>query len=75
MNATKIVEGVPERSRGPTVLPHQIVDMLPDERLDDALDYLAELSEPDQPLSAETQAAIEEGLNDIRRGRTISLSE
>ena len=54
---------------------HQIVDMLPDERLDDVLDYLAELSEPDEPLSAETQAAIEEGLNDIREGRTISLEE
>ena len=54
---------------------HQIVDTLPDERLEDVLDYLAELSEPDQPLSAETRAAIEEGLDDIRNGRTISLDE
>jgi hypothetical protein len=54
---------------------HQIVDTLPDERLEDVLDYLAELSEPDQPLSAETRAAIEEGLDDIRNGRTIALDE
>ena len=54
---------------------HQIVDTLPDERLEDVLDYLAELSEPDQPLSAETRAAIEEGLDDIRNGRTVALDE
>jgi hypothetical protein len=54
---------------------HQIVDTLPDERLDDVLDYLAELSEPDEPLSADTCAAIEEGLDDIRNGRTITLEE
>ncbi|HLV96919.1 MAG TPA: hypothetical protein VKS44_17130 [Candidatus Acidoferrales bacterium] len=54
---------------------HQIVDTLPDECLEDVLDYLAELSEPDEPLSGETRAAIEEGLNDIRNGRTIALEE
>ena len=54
---------------------HQIVDTLPDERLEDVLDYLAELSEPDEPLSAETRAAIDEGLDDIRNGRTIALDE
>jgi hypothetical protein len=54
---------------------HQIVDTLPDERLEDVLDYLAELSEPEEPLSAETRAAIEEGLDDIRNGRTIPLEE
>jgi hypothetical protein len=54
---------------------HQIVDALPEERLDDVLDYLAEMSEPDEPLSGETRAAIEEGLNDIRNGRTIALEE
>jgi len=54
---------------------HQIVDALPDERLEDVLDYLAELSEPDEPLSGETRAAIEDGLNDIRNGRTIALEE
>lgn len=54
---------------------HQIVDTLPDERLEDVLDYLAELSEPDEPLSEETRAAIEEGLNDISNCRTITLEE
>ncbi len=54
---------------------HQIVDTPPEERLDDVLEYLAEMSEPDDPLSAETRAAIEEGLNDIRNGRSITLEE
>jgi hypothetical protein len=39
---------------------HHIVDTLPDEHLEDVLDYLAELSEPDEPLSGETRAVIEE---------------
>jgi hypothetical protein len=54
---------------------HQIVDALPEEQLEDVLDYLAELSEPDGPLGAETRAAIEEGLDDIRNGHTITLGE
>jgi hypothetical protein len=54
---------------------HQIVDTLPEERLDDVLDYLAEMSEPDEPLSGETRATVEEGLNDIRDGRMIALEE
>ena len=54
---------------------HQIVDKLPDERLDEVLDYLAELSEGEEPLSAETRAALAEGLDDIRNGRTITLEE
>ena len=54
---------------------HHIVDALPEEQLEDVLDYLAELSEPDEPLSAEKLAAIEEGLDDIRNGRTITLDE
>jgi predicted transcriptional regulator len=53
---------------------HQLVDELPEDRLADALDYLAELSDTDE-LSAETQTAIEEGLDDIRNGRTITLDE
>jgi hypothetical protein len=54
---------------------HQLVDTLPDGRLEDALDYLAELSEPDEPLSAEMLAAVEEAREDYRHGRTISLDE
>jgi predicted transcriptional regulator len=54
---------------------HQLVDTLPEEQLDDVLDYLAELQDGDEPLSAESQAAIEEGLDDIRNGRTVPLEE
>ena len=39
------------------------------------LDYLAELSEPNEPLSAETLAGIQEGLDDVRNGRTMSADE
>lgn len=53
---------------------HQLVDALPEERLDDALDYLANLNDTEE-LSTETQAAIEQGLTDIRNGRTITLEE
>ena len=53
---------------------HQLVDTLPEDRLDDVLDYLAELNDTDE-ISAETQAAIDEGLDDIRNGRTITLEE
>lgn len=53
---------------------HQLVDELPEDRLSDALDYLAELNDTDE-LSAETEAAIEEGMKDIREGRRITLEE
>lgn len=54
---------------------HQIIDALPEDRLPDVLDYLADLQGTDSSLYPETQAAIEEGLDDIRNGRTISLEE
>ena len=54
---------------------HQLVDTLPEDRLDDVLDYLAELQDGEEQLSAETQAAIEEGLDDVRSGRTVPLEE
>ena len=53
---------------------HQLVDTLPEDRLADVLDYLAELYDTGQ-ISAETEAAIQEGLDDIRNGRTITLDE
>jgi PHD/YefM family antitoxin component YafN of YafNO toxin-antitoxin module len=53
---------------------HQLIDALPEDRLADLLDYLAELSDTDE-LSPETQAAIQEGLEDIRQGRTVNLGE
>ena len=54
---------------------HQLVDALPESRLADALDYLADLQDTDVSLGPETQAAIEEGLDDVRNGRTITLQE
>ena len=54
---------------------HQLVDTLPENRLGDVLDYLADLADTDETLSADTEAAIEEGLDDIRNGRTIPLEE
>ncbi len=54
---------------------HQFIDMLPEDCLDDVLDYFTELSEGGEPLAAETQAGIREGLDDIRQGRTIALDE
>jgi predicted transcriptional regulator len=53
---------------------HELVDALPEDRLTDVRDYLAELSDTDD-LSSETKAAIEEGLDDIHNGRTITLEE
>jgi hypothetical protein len=54
---------------------HQLIDALPEDRLGDVLDYLADLQDEDASLSPETKAAIEEGLDDIRSGRTISLTD
>jgi hypothetical protein len=54
---------------------HRLVDKLPEDRLEDALDYLADLGDTDETLSAATEVAIEEGLADIRAGRTISLEQ
>lgn len=54
---------------------HQLVDTLPEDRLGDVLDYLADLGDAGETLSAETEGAIAEGLDDIRNGRTISLDE
>ena len=53
---------------------HQLVDTLPEDRLADLLDYLADLNDTDE-VSAETKAAIGEGLEDIRAGRTITIEE
>ena len=53
---------------------HQLVDTLPEDRLFDVLDYLADLNDTDE-VSAETKAAIGEGLEDIRAGRTITIEE
>ena len=54
---------------------HQLVDELSEDRLADALDYLADLNDTGETLSADAKAAVEEGLTDIENGRTISLKE
>ncbi len=53
---------------------HQLVDTLPEEHLADVLDYI-NLIEDDDTLTPEEEAAIEEGLEDFRQGRTISWEE
>jgi predicted transcriptional regulator len=53
---------------------HQLIDTLPEDRLADVFDYQANLNDTDD-ISAETEAAIEEGLQDIRAGRTITIEE
>ena len=53
---------------------HQLVDTLPEDRLADVLDYLADLNDTDD-VSPETKSAIAEGLEDIRTGRTITIEE
>jgi hypothetical protein len=53
---------------------YQLVDTLPEERLAEVLDYLADLNDADQ-VGEETKTAIQEGLEDIRDGRTITIEE
>jgi hypothetical protein len=53
----------------------QLIDALPEERLAEVRDFLAELQDEGTAIGPETAAAIEEGLDDIRNGRTISLAE
>jgi hypothetical protein len=54
---------------------HQLIDALPEDRLTDVLDYLADLQDSDESMSADTKTAIEEGLNDIKNVRVVSLGE
>jgi hypothetical protein len=53
---------------------HQLVDTLPEDQLADVFDYLADLNDTGD-ISTETEAAIEEGLEDIRAGRTLTIEE
>jgi hypothetical protein len=54
---------------------HQIIDALPEDRLANVLEYLADLRDEEDSIGPETKAAIEEGLDDIRNGRTIALAD
>lgn len=53
---------------------HQLVDTLPEERLEEALDFLDQL-EDDDTLTPEEEAAVERAEEDFRQGRTITLEE
>jgi hypothetical protein len=53
---------------------HSLVDALPEEHLEDARDYLAELNDSDE-LTPDTLAAVEEGMNDLRHDRAVTLEE
>ena len=54
---------------------HQVVDTIPESELDDLLDCLAEWSDSDEEISTATLGGIQEGLDDLRNGRTISHEE
>jgi hypothetical protein len=54
---------------------HQLIDALPEDRLADVRDYIADLRDEDTTLSSATAAAIEEGLDDLRNGRAMSLAD
>jgi hypothetical protein len=53
---------------------HKIVDALPEDRLTDLRDNLDDLQDGETSM-ADKNAAIEEGLDDIRNGRAITLPE
>lgn len=53
---------------------HELVEALPEDRLADVLDYLAELNDTGE-LSTETKKAIDEGMDDLRNGRTTTLDD
>ena len=56
---------------------HRLVDQLPASEWEHAKSVPEELCDDadDRPLSSETLASIERGLEDIRAGRTITLEE
>jgi PHD/YefM family antitoxin component YafN of YafNO toxin-antitoxin module len=53
---------------------HQLVDELSEDRLAEVLDYISELNDTCE-ISEETRKAIDQGLDDVRNGRTISLDD
>ena len=53
---------------------HQLVDALPEERLDGVLDYLNLLAD-DDTLSPEEEDALERAEADVREGRTVSWDD
>jgi predicted transcriptional regulator len=51
------------------------VKLHPRETYNEVIERLLECAVDDEPLTEETICAIEEGLEDIRKGRTIPMEE
>jgi len=51
------------------------VKLHPRETYNDVIERLLECTVDDEPLSEETLFAIEEGLEDIRKGRTVPMED
>jgi len=57
---------------------HRIVDELPEEELNELRRFLEDLAsgaQPDEPLSSELLAAVNEGLDDVQAGRTVAWDQ
>jgi hypothetical protein len=54
---------------------HVLVESLPDEAADDALDYLRWLAAESDTLTDDELSAVEQGEVEIARGETVSLSD
>ena len=54
---------------------HNLVDAVPDQDLENVLDYLAQLCEGEDYLDSTALVAVEEARDDYRFGRTIPLEE
>ena len=52
---------------------HHLVDDLPERQLQEVRQFVEDLKTEleEEPLSSETEAAIQEGLADIKAGRTV----
>jgi hypothetical protein len=54
---------------------HVLVESLPDEAADDALDYLRWLAAESDTLTDDELSAVQQGEGEIARGETVSLSD
>ncbi len=56
----------------------RLLDEMPEQQLGAVREFIEDLRSPaedDEPLSAETLAAIREGLDDIERGNTLAVRQ
>ena len=52
-----------------------LIEALPEDRLNEVLDYLADFQDEHAELAPETEQAVAEGLADLAQGRVLSLDE